>query len=87
MRPVLLTALRHLISRIGVALTTASAVLFIFLLVIDLLGFLQNPYAGIVVFIMLPVLFVLGLLLIPVGLWLERRRGADEVVRPGRGWI
>jgi hypothetical protein len=82
MGPVLLSALRHPISRIGVALTTASALLFIFLLVIDVLGVLQNPYAGIVVFILVPALFVFGLLLIPVGLWLERRRTAGGVAGP-----
>jgi len=81
MRPVLVDALRHPVSRIGVSLTTASALLFIFLLLIQLLGFLENPYSGIVVFVLVPALFVLGLLFIPVGVWLERRRGArGEVV-------
>jgi hypothetical protein len=63
-------------------LTTASALLFIFLVIADLLGFLQNPYAGLVVFIMVPALFVLGLLLIPVGLWLDRRRGGAAAASP-----
>jgi hypothetical protein len=67
-------ALRNPISRIGVAVTTASALLFLFLLVIILLGRLENPYTGLVVFIMVPAVFVLGLLLIPVGLAIERRR-------------
>ena len=33
-----------------------------------------NPYIGIVFFLVLPGLFVFGLLLIPLGAWLERRR-------------
>jgi hypothetical protein len=83
MRPILASALRSRLSAIGIALTTATAFLFLALLGLELLGYLQNPYAGIVVFIMLPALFVLGLLLIPVGLWLSRRRRAP----PGTGWL
>ena len=41
-------------SAIGVALTTASALIFFFLMVLDLAGFLQNPYMGIVLFVLLP---------------------------------
>jgi len=49
---------------------------------LDLMGFLENPYAGLVVFIMVPALFVLGLLLIPVGVWRERKREAAGEARP-----
>jgi hypothetical protein len=73
MRPVLAAALRSRLAAAGIALTTASALLFLALVAFELLGYLQNPYAGILVFIMVPALFVLGLLLIPVGLWLDRR--------------
>jgi hypothetical protein len=82
MRPIVAAALRSRISAIGIALTTASAFLFLTLLGLELLGYLRNPYAGIVVFMLVPALFALGLLLIPIGLWLERRRGA----RPESGW-
>ena len=81
MRPLVAAALRSRLSALGIALTTASAFLFLALLGLELLGYLQNPYAGIVVFIMVPALFVFGLLLIPIGLWLELRRGT----RPGYG--
>ena len=74
MRPVLAAALRSRLAAAGIALTTASALLFLALLAFELFGYLQNPYAGIVVFIIVPALFVLGLLLIPVGLWLDRRQ-------------
>jgi hypothetical protein len=75
MRRFLAAALRNRLSTIGVALTTASALLFLLLLALDLVGVFQNPYVGILVFIIIPALFVLGLLLIPAGLWLGRRRG------------
>jgi hypothetical protein len=54
MRPVFVAALRNRVSAFGVALTTASAFLFLGLVALGSLGFLQNPYAGIVVFVMVP---------------------------------
>jgi nitrate/TMAO reductase-like tetraheme cytochrome c subunit len=69
----LTSILRNRMSAMGVALTTASALIFLALVALDFLGYLENPYAGIVVFIMVPAFFVFGLLLIPFGMWLERR--------------
>jgi hypothetical protein len=76
------TALRHSLSRIGVGLTTACALLFLFLLLIRSIGLLDNPYSGILVFILVPAFFVIGLLLIPIGRWLERWRSAPGVAAP-----
>ena len=50
-----------------------SAVAFLTLVAADLLGMFTNPYAGLVIFIAVPALFVFGLLLIPLGIWLQRR--------------
>jgi hypothetical protein len=58
----------------GVGLTTAAALLFVFLLLLQTIGLLDNPYSGILVFIVVPAFFVVGLLLIPIGRWLERRQ-------------
>ena len=69
----LLTFARHPAARVGVALTTGSALLFLVLLVLDLAGGVPNPYAGLFIFLALPVVFVIGLVLIPLGAWLERR--------------
>ncbi len=65
---------RHPVALAGVVLTTASAVGFITLLIALLFGLFNNPYAGLVIFVALPALFVLGLLAIPFGMWLERRK-------------
>jgi nitrate/TMAO reductase-like tetraheme cytochrome c subunit len=65
---------RHPVALAGVVLTTASAVGFITLLIAQLFGLFDNPYAALVVFVAIPALFVLGLLLIPLGMWLEHRR-------------
>ena len=77
-------SLRHPVSALGVALTTASALLFIALFTAHAFGFLQNPYLGILVFILIPIVFVIGLLMIPAGVWLERRREAAGM--PARHW-
>ncbi len=50
-------------------ITTASAVGFLAMLLAAALGLFNNPYAGLVVFVALPALFVFGLLLIPLGIW------------------
>jgi hypothetical protein len=65
---------RHPLSIFGVALVTLSAVLFIFVFLADMFGLHTNPYLGIVFFIVLPGFFVLGLLMIPAGVYLARRR-------------
>jgi hypothetical protein len=74
----------HPLSAAGIVLTTVSATLFLSLWALDAAGWIPNPYVGLLAFIAIPVLFVLGLLLIPIGAWLERRRarrGLDALPR------
>ena len=68
--------LRNVVTITGMLVTTISAVLFLGFLLLDASGVAvhSNPYLGIIFFISLPALFVVGLLLIPVGAWRERRR-------------
>ena len=68
------TLARHPLAIAGAVLTTASAAVFVALLIAEQLGLFANPYAGLVVFIAIPAVFVVGLLLIPLGMWLESRR-------------
>jgi hypothetical protein len=68
---------RNWVSIIGTALTTVSAVLFLVVFLADLFGLHTNPYIGIVFFLILPGLFLVGLALIPIGASLERRRVAS----------
>jgi hypothetical protein len=65
---------RNIVSAIGVVLVTLSAIVFLFVFLLDLFGLHTNPYLGIVFFLILPGFFVAGLLLIPVGVEIERRR-------------
>jgi hypothetical protein len=64
----------NLISRIGIFVVTAAGVLWVLLLPQLLRGSMSNPYAGIILYMGLPTLFLGGLVLIPVGVYLERRR-------------
>ncbi|MDH3588078.1 MAG: NapC/NirT family cytochrome c [Gammaproteobacteria bacterium] len=65
---------RNYISLFGTALAGATGVLILTFLLLDLLGFHGGPYLGILTFLILPALFVLGLLLIPLGVFLANRR-------------
>jgi hypothetical protein len=66
--------IRSPISVIGMVLTTISAVLFLVVFLADLFGLHTNPYVGILFFLVLPGIFLFGLVLIPFGAWVERRR-------------
>jgi len=63
------------ISLIGVVLTTSSAITLIAFWIYDfLLPGPPHPYIGILLFLVLPAVFVLGLVLIPIGILLHRRK-------------
>jgi hypothetical protein len=66
----------HPLAFVGALLTTISAALFLVFLLLDVVGFHTSPYLGIVTFVVLPALFVFGLLLIPLGARRDRRRAA-----------
>lgn len=65
---------RNPVSLAGVFLATVGALFFLIFFLMEIFGLHTNPYMGIVVFLILPGVFVLGLLLIPVGIWRDRRR-------------
>jgi len=73
-RPILVLLTSHWVSMLGVALVTTAGFSWLFALPIQLRGHTSNPYIGIVVFILIPVIFVLGLILIALGMFLARRR-------------
>jgi len=67
----------------GAALTTSAAITLVGFWLIDILrGGPQHPYAGIVLFLVLPAVFVLGLALMPLGIWLRRRRARERGETP-----
>lgn len=67
---------RNPLSLVGSAIVTASAILIAILFTLQLLGLDGGPYLGILAYLILPAVFILGLLLIPIGIWRQRRRDA-----------
>src|SRR6201987_4989391 len=66
---------QNAVSLIGVVLTTSSAVTLIAFWIYDfLLPGPPHPYVGILLFLVLPALFLLGLVLIPIGIFFHRRK-------------
>lgn len=63
------------LSLFGGAITTASGITMITYWWIELFAHIKiGPYVGIIFFLILPALFILGLVLIPIGIYLRRRR-------------
>jgi cytochrome c1 len=74
---VLLTS--HWITMAGVALVTLAGFSWIFVLPASLRGHVENPYIGLLIFIAIPAVFFLGLILIPIGMALGKRRVAQQL--------
>lgn len=66
---------QNLVTLVGAVLATTGAVTLIAFWIYDfLLPGPPHPYIGILLFLILPGIFVLGLILIPIGILLRRRR-------------
>jgi hypothetical protein len=71
------------ISLAGGAITTAAGVTMIGYWLVEILGRPKdNPYLGIIFFLLLPAVFLLGLLLIPIGVWVRRKKLQKEGLIP-----
>ena len=72
------------VSYVGILLATASLASIIFILLVEFVGGKETPYIGVLLYLALPVGFILGLILIPVGMFLVRRRlRSPEAVAAG----
>ena len=66
--------MRNAISLVGAALALVSAANIAFLIFIDYITGRPSPYIGILAYMILPGFLLLGLLLIPIGMLVERHR-------------
>lgn len=66
--------IRNAVSLLGAALAAISLANIIFLFLVTLVSRRSSPYLGVLAFMVFPAFLILGLLLIPVGMWRERRR-------------
>src|ERR1022692_726517 len=68
----------------GAVITTSTALTTIAFWFYDVfLPGPPHPYIGLLVFLILPGIFVLGLLLIPLGIWIRRRSLVESGTLPG----
>jgi hypothetical protein len=76
LRDFLWRATSNWVSAIGVGLSTLAAISFLAILATEAAGVAIGNYAGILSYLILPALFVVGLVLIPIGLRLQRKKEA-----------
>ena len=82
-RPAWFLLTQHWLSLLGMALLATALISWLFVLPQQVRGHVENPYVGIVVFLVLPAIFFTGLALVPIGIYLSKRRirkGLAEVV-------
>jgi nitrate/TMAO reductase-like tetraheme cytochrome c subunit len=73
-RPFWVAVSSHWVSLTGLALSLTALISWMFVLPIHIRGHVDNPYIGILVFIVIPLVFFTGLALIPLGIFLGWRR-------------
>ena len=66
----------NLISLVGTLMMVLSLLFIAALLVMQAMGFEGGAYIGIITFVVLPVIFLLGVAIVPLGIWLQHRREA-----------
>lgn len=62
------------------------ALLFFLLLLLEALGYFTSPYFGLLLFVTIPAAFVVGLVLIPIGVRLDARRRRRSPGEPPPDW-
>lgn len=73
---------RNNLTLLGTSITTASGVAIAGFIVVGALGLVDSPYTGILAFMVLPALFILGLLLIPAGILYDKFKREPAGGRP-----
>jgi len=84
MRKLLPTAVYNPITFTGLAISAISFGLIIFLFILEFFADDPHPYMGILAFIILPGILIIGLILVAVGIIREKRRESLGISRGGR---
>src|SRR4029077_878019 len=82
-RPTWFLLSRHWLSLVGLGLLATAIISWLFVLPLQIRGHAENPYVGIIVFLILPVIFFAGLILVPIGVYLSKRQIRQKLVDPG----
>jgi nitrate/TMAO reductase-like tetraheme cytochrome c subunit len=79
-RPVLVLLTSSWISMLGAALVTLAGFSWLFVLPLNIRGGpVSNPYIGLLVFIAIPIVFFAGLILIPIGIAVAKRKVVENL--------
>jgi len=73
---------RNPLTAFGFGLTTLSGIALVVFLILESIGVIDNPYVGLLGLAFLPVVFVTGLVTMPVGILFRRRRKRKSGVSP-----
>ncbi len=74
------------VSLVGATIAIISLFMIIFLFVITAISEQERSYLGLVTYIILPVFLIIGLLLIPIGMYLKVRRDRKKNILPVSEW-
>jgi hypothetical protein len=66
----------NIVSLLGTLMMVLSLLFIAALLMMEHMGFQGGAYLGIVTFVVLPVIFLAGVAIVPLGIWLQKRRDA-----------
>jgi nitrate/TMAO reductase-like tetraheme cytochrome c subunit len=79
-RPVLVLLTSSWVSMLGAALVTLAGFSWLFVLPLNINGKgVSNPYIGLLIFIAIPIVFFAGLILIPIGIALAKRKVVENL--------
>jgi hypothetical protein len=73
-RPAWFLLTQHWVSLVGLALLVTALISWLFVLPLQVGGHVSHPYVGIIVFLILPLVFFTGLVFVPIGIYLGKRR-------------
>jgi nitrate/TMAO reductase-like tetraheme cytochrome c subunit len=70
----------------GATIAVISLFMIVFLFVVTVVIREGTPYAGIVIYVVLPAFLIFGLILIPIGMWITRRRMLKQTHQAQPAW-
>ena len=73
-KPVSVKLYKNPISLVGMALAAVAFANLVFLVFLDSFSHVSSPYVGILAYMVAPAIMIVGLIMIPVGIVIERRR-------------
>ncbi len=74
------------LSLIGATVALVSFFMIVFLFVVSVIFESTNSYLGLIIYIALPAVMIIGLLLIPIGMYLKLRREKKHLDVVKKGW-